>query len=220
MKIVSISDVHMATRNLARMSEVLRDTNLVIVAGDLTNFGGIEDARKVLDEVRAYCHNVLAVPGNLDQAETFPFFEREGIALHGKGIVVEGIGIFGCGGSNFSPFKTPSEFSEDEIYSVLRRGYEEVRTARPLLMVCHPPPFETKCDRIASGTAVGSTAARKFIEEFAPDVCISGHIHESAAIDTIGSTTVLNAGAFRDGGYIVVEKNSGRLDARLEFLRS
>ena len=218
MKIVSISDVHMATRNLARMREVMRDTDLVIVAGDLTNFGGIDDARKVLDDVRTHCKNVLAVPGNLDQPETFAFFEREGIALHGRGIVIEGIGIFGCGGSNFSPFKTPSEFSEDEIYAVLKRGYEDVRTVRPLLMVCHPPPFETKCDRITGGKAVGSTAARRFIEEFAPDVCISGHIHESAGVDTIGPTTVLNAGAFKGGGYIVVQKNGHRLDAKLEFL--
>ena|SRR5579872_1166074 len=220
MKIISISDVHMATGNLARMSEVMRDANLVIVAGDLTNFGGIDDARRVLDAVHAHCKNLLAVPGNLDQPETFAFFEREGIALHGKGVIVEGIGIFGCGGSNFSPFKTPSEFSEDEIYAVLRRGYEEVREVRPLLMVCHPPPFETKCDRIKSGAPVGSPAARKFIEEVAPDVCISGHIHESAGVDTIGPTTVLNAGAFKAGGYIVVEKNGARLDARVEFLRA
>ena len=197
MKIISISDVHMATRNLNRMREVMRDADLVIVAGDLTNFGGIEDARKVLDAVRAQCKNVLAVPGNLDQPETFAFFEREGIALHGNGIVIEGIGIFGCGGSNISPFKTPSEFSEDEIYAVLRRGYEAVSKVRPLLMVCHPPPFETKCDRITSGKAVGSPAARKFIEEFAPDVCICGHIHESAGVDKIGPTAVLNAGAFK-----------------------
>jgi Icc-related predicted phosphoesterase len=52
MKIVSISDVHMATRNLGRMSEVWRECDLAIIAGDLTNFGGVDDARKVLDDVR------------------------------------------------------------------------------------------------------------------------------------------------------------------------
>ncbi len=218
MKIVSISDVHMATRNLARMSEVMRDTDLVIIAGDLTNFGGVDDARTVLNAVRAWCKNVLAVPGNLDKAETFGFMEREGIALHGKGIVVDGVGIFGCGGSNLTPFKTPSEFSEEEIFAALMRGYEQVREVRPLLMVCHAPPFETKCDRIRSGAAVGSPAARKFIEEFKPEVCISGHIHESAAVDAIGATTVLNAGPFKGGGYIVVRIEGKRVDARLEFL--
>ena len=85
-------------------------------------------------------------------------------------------------------------------------------------MVCHTPPFNTKCDRLMNGTAVGSTAARRFIEEVRPEVCISGHIHESAAVDTIGPTTVLNAGPFKGGGYIVVTSKDGKLDARLEFL--
>jgi uncharacterized protein len=218
MKIVSFGDVHMATRNLARMGDVMRDTDLVIVSGDLTNFGGSADAGKVIDDVREACRSVLALPGNLDQADVIPFFEREGIALHGRGLVREGIGIFGCGGSNITPFKTPTELTEDEIYQTLMRGYAQVRDARPLLMVCHTPPFETRCDRIAGGRAVGSTAARRFIEEFKPDLCISGHIHESAGVDTIGPTTIINAGPFKDGGYIVVQATGGRLDVRLEFL--
>jgi Icc-related predicted phosphoesterase len=218
MKIVSFGDVHMATRNLARMSEVMRDTDLVIVSGDLTNFGGSADAGKVIDDVRGVCRRVLALPGNLDQADVIPFLEREGIALHGRGVVIEGVGIFGCGGSNITPFKTPMELSEDEIYQTLMRGYAAVRDVRPLLMVCHTPPFETRCDRIVGGRAVGSTAARRFIEEIKPDVCISGHIHEAAGVDTIGPTTIVNAGPFKGGGYIVVRAADGRLDARLEFL--
>ena len=218
MKIISFGDVHMATRNLARMGDVMRDCDLVIVSGDLTNFGGPAEARKVLDDVRAACPNVLALPGNLDQRDVIPYLEEEGIALHGRGRIVDGVGIFGCGGSNITPFGTPTELSETEIYEKLCAGYEMVRDARPLLMICHTPPYETKCDRIMSGAAVGSTAARRFISEVKPDVCISGHIHESAGVDTIGPTTIVNAGPFKDGGYIVVRAADGRLDARLEFL--
>jgi hypothetical protein len=219
MKIISFGDVHMATRNLARMEAELRDCDLIIVSGDLTNFGGVADARKVLDAVRGACPNVLALSGNLDQPEVIPFLEQEGIALHGRGYVIGGIGIFGCGGSNITPFATPTELTEDEIYSTLRSGYEAVRDTRPLLMICHTPPFDTKCDRIMSGRPVGSTAARRFIEEVKPDVCISGHIHESAGVDSIGPTRIFNAGPFKGGGYIVVRGEAGApLDARLEFL--
>src|SRR2546430_10031587 len=77
-------------------------------------------------------------------------------------------------------------------------------------MVCHTPPYETKCDRIVGGKAVGSPAARRFIEEVKPDVCISGHIHESAGVDKIGPTTILNAGPFKGGGYIVRPSPNGR----------
>ncbi|MGH7863366.1 MAG: metallophosphoesterase [Candidatus Binataceae bacterium] len=218
MKIISFGDVHMATRNLGRMTGILRDADLIIVSGDLTNFGGADDARKVIDDVRRACPNVLALPGNLDNREVIPFLEREGIALHGIGLVRDGVAIFGCGGSNITPFNTPTELSEDEIYETLVRGYQLVKDHRPLLMICHPPPFDTKCDRIRSGKPVGSTAARRFIQEFMPDVCISGHIHESAGVDHIGPTTILNAGPFKGGGYIVVNTRERGLDARLEFL--
>jgi Icc-related predicted phosphoesterase len=217
-KIVSFGDVHMATRNLERMGEVMRDTDLVIVSGDLTNFGGAAQARKVLSEVRRVCTKVLALPGNLDQREVIPLLEEEGVALHGKGTVIGGVGIFGCGGSNTTPFDTPTELTEDEIYSTLRAGYEQVRAQRPLLMICHTPPFDTKCDRIVNGTPVGSTAARRFIEEVQPEVCVSGHIHESAGADSIGATRIFNAGPFKGGGYVVVRAEGGKLDARLEFL--
>jgi Icc-related predicted phosphoesterase len=218
MKLVSFGDVHMATRNLERMDAELRDTDLIVISGDLTNFGGPDDARKVLDAARHACTKVLALPGNLDRREVIPYLEEERVALHGRGTVIDGVAIFGCGGSNITPFHTPTELTEDEIYETLRRGYQEVKDRRPLLMVCHTPPFNTRCDRLMNGTAVGSTAARRFIEEVRPEVCISGHIHESAAVDTIGPTTVLNAGPFKGGGYIVVTSKDGKLDARLEFL--
>jgi Icc-related predicted phosphoesterase len=163
MKIVSFGDVHMATRNLDRMSEVMHDTNLVIVSGDLTNFGGADDAYKVIDEVRRRCPRMLALPGNLDQREVIQFLEVEGVALHGKGIVIDGVGIFGCGGSNITPFRTPTELTEDEIYEVLMRGYAEVRNCRPLLMICHTPPFETKCDRIIDWP--DDSAQRRTVQE-------------------------------------------------------
>src|SRR5208283_519481 len=99
MKIISFGDVHMATRNLDRMGEVMRDCDLIIVSGDLTNFDGIGDAGKALAEVRRACPAVLALSGNLDRREVIPFLEGDGVALHGKGLVKEGVGIFGCGGS-------------------------------------------------------------------------------------------------------------------------
>src|SRR5258708_26866651 len=108
MKIVSFGDVHMATRNLDRMGEIMRDTDLVMLSGDLTNFGGADDARIVIDAARQSCEHVLAVPGNLDREEVFPWLEAERIALHAKGLVVNGVAIFGCGGSNLTPFHTPS----------------------------------------------------------------------------------------------------------------
>jgi 3',5'-cyclic AMP phosphodiesterase CpdA len=62
MKIVSFGDVHMATRNLARMRAELRDTDLIVVSGDLTNFGGADDAREVIEAVRRECATCSLFP--------------------------------------------------------------------------------------------------------------------------------------------------------------
>jgi Icc-related predicted phosphoesterase len=52
--------------------------------------------------------------------------------------------------------------------------------------------------------------------QYKPDVCISGHIHESRGTDKIGNTIVLNAGMFRDGWYIEVVIDKGSLSAALK----
>ena len=61
---------------------------------------------------------------------------------------------------------------------------------------------------------------RAFIETERPDVAVVGHIHEGRGTDRVGSTLVLNAGALRDGGYVVVEEDDACLTAELRTLRA
>ncbi len=70
-----------------------------------------------------------------------------------------------------------------------------------LICIVHNPPKDTKVDTISAGIHVGSALYRQFIETYQPLVCVSGHIHESAAIDTIGNTTLINPGALAEGKY-------------------
>ena len=140
--------------------------------------------------------------------------------MHGDARRFGDLGIFGCGGSNVTPFHTPTELSDAEIGLLLERGYAAVKDAPHLLMLCHTPPAHTATDRITSGLHVGSLAVRAFIEAHQPAVCITGHIHESAGVDRIGRTTVVNAGALGAGGYIVVEAACDGLQAELRRVTS
>lgn len=218
MRIVSYGDIHMSLRNIERLAPELRAADLVILSGDLTNFGGVREATQVLDATQRHARAVLALSGNLDHLEVIDLLRTRGISLHGECRRIGDLGIFGCGGSSLTPFHTPTELSEEEIGALLERGYGDVADAPHVLMVCHTPPAHTATDRIASGQHVGSPTVRAFIEEHQPDVCISGHIHESANVDRIGRTTVANAGAFRDGGYIVVTADADGLTAELKYL--
>jgi len=219
-RLVCFGDVHLAFRAIDRLGPVLRAADWAIITGDLTHFGDPPDAFRVVDAVRAHCPNVLAVTGNLDMPWVIDAFRAAGISLHGEGRRFGDLGVFGCGGSNITPMDTPTELEETELDAVLARGHAAVADAHRRLMICHTPPYDTTLDRLMNGTPVGSPAVRRFIETHAPDVAVVGHIHEGRGVERLGATLVLNAGALRDGGYVVVEDDGTTLAARLERLRA
>lgn len=218
MRIVSFGDIHMSLRTIERLAPELATADLVILSGDLTNFGGPEEAEEVLAATQRHARAVLAVSGNLDRPAVIDFLHERGVSLHGQARRIGDLGIFGCGGSNLTPFGTPTEFSEEQIGAFLDQGFEQVRKAPHVLMVCHTPPAHTATDRIASGQHAGSPRVRTFIEEHQPEVCITGHIHESAGIDHLGRTSVVNAGTLHEGGYIVVSLSPAGLQVELKRL--
>ena len=214
-RLVCFGDIHMALRAIERMAPVLREADVAILTGDITNFGDPPDAFQVVEAVRAHCQTVWAVTGNLDMAWVIDAFRDAGISLHGESRRLGSLGVFGCGGSNITPMDTPTEFEEHELADVLSRGHASVADAPRRLMICHTPPFDSRLDRLVNGTPVGSPAVRRFIETHEPDVAVVGHIHEGRGVDRVGRTLVLNPGALRDGGYVVVDDDGKTLHAAL-----
>ena len=219
MRFVCFGDIHMALRPIERMAPLLAGADAAILTGDLTNFGDPPDAFRVVDAVRARCPTVWAVTGNLDMAWVIDAFRDAGISLHGEARRVGDLGIFGCGGSNVTPMDTPTELEEHELAGVLEQAHAGVADAPRRLMICHTPPYRTALDRLMNGTPVGSPAVREFIERRRPDVAVVGHIHEGRGTDRVGDTLVLNPGALRDGGYVLVEDDGTGLRAELRSWR-
>jgi uncharacterized protein len=218
-RLVCFGDIHMAFRAIERLAPALREADCAILTGDLTHFGDPPDAFRVVDAVRAHCPNVLAVTGNLDMPWVIDAFRTAGISLHGEGRRLGRLGLFGCGGSNITPMDTPTELEEEELRNVLERGHAEVADAPCRVMICHTPPYDTRLDRLLNGTPVGSPAVRAFLEARQPDLAIVGHIHEGRGMDRVGGTLVLNAGALRDGGFVLVEDDGQALRAELQSFR-
>jgi len=220
MRFVCFGDIHMAFRAIARLGPVLADADVAILTGDLTNFGDPPDAAEVIEAVQQHCPVVLAVTGNLDMPTIIDALHERGISLHGVGRRFGDLGVFGCGGSNITPMDTPTELEESELTTVLERAHGAVADAPRRLMICHTPPYDTRLDRLVNGTPVGSPAVRAFIEAHSPDIAIVGHIHEGRGVDQVGATRVLNAGALRDGGYVVVDDDGTRITAELKSWRT
>ncbi len=174
--------------------------------GDLTHFGHAAQAARVLDAFRRINPQVLAVPGNVDHPDVLDLLVSEGVSLHGSHRVLEDqVGVAGLGASAPTPFGTPMEISEEEIYRQLGAPLRAIGGCAVRLMISHTPPRGTRVDRVRLGFHAGSRSVRRLIEEHSPDLLLCGHIHEAAGEDTLGRTRVLNPGPFGRGGYVWVE---------------
>lgn len=217
MRIIGFGDIHMDTGRVENIPGI-HSADCIIITGDITNFGSREDAATVLDILKSLNSNILAVAGNLDQPDVAVFLDEKGISLHSTGIMLDNIGLMGLGGSNYTPFNTPYEFSEDELANFLESGFTRINGAQDFILVSHAPPVHTKTDILTNGKHVGSRAVRKFIEEKQPRLCLTGHIHEAPGKDHIGRTLVLNPGMIKNGGYIEILYKNNELSATLSFL--
>ena len=222
MRILSLSDIHGNLKFVSSVCNRLQDVELVLLTGDLTHFGGREEASKIVDAVRSCNSSVLAVSGNCDRPDVEKYLREENLSIHGVGVIKENMVFIGLGGSLPAPGRTPNELSEDEIARLLkgamnrlRKTEEESESSLPLILVAHQPPKDTVADRIHTGNHVGSSAVRSFIERWAPLVCFTGHIHEGRGTDTIGSTLIVNPGPARHSYFAFVDTSQNPVQVSL-----
>jgi uncharacterized protein len=165
--------------------------------------------------------HIYAQPGNDDD-------DVVDDALNGKHVTnVEGsvvrIGdyqLLSSAWGNPSPWQTPREMGEDELFEMLSRIADNLTPGVPTIFNIHIPPFDSGLDSgpqtsgvdehgqvIVKKTAgmilqgpVGSKAVRRLIEEHQPVLSLHSHIHESKNAKKIGRTICINPGAeYQDG---------------------
>jgi Icc-related predicted phosphoesterase len=213
---IALGDIHENLTYLPGIPQLDRAQH-VLISGDLTNCGDRRKAAGIINKIKEYNPRVLAQIGNMDLADVDRFFTEQGINTHARGVDLgHGVWLMGLGYSLPTPFHTPSEENEEVFTQWLEQAHASCGRYEHLILMSHNPPIDTTTDIITSGMHVGSQAVRDFIEKVQPDVCITGHIHESRSMDRIGRTVIVNPGSFAAGGYVLVEKQDGRMQVRLE----
>ncbi len=215
---IAFGDIHNDTSRLAHIPE-LPEADGIIVTGDMTICGGIEEVKQVLAPILQQKERVFAQIGNMDLAEVTPWLVENKLNLHTEThAIAPDVAMFGVGASTITPFSTPSEFPESSFAAWLDECWEKAGKYQKSILISHNPPKDTLCDVIGDNVHVGSTAVREFIEKNQPDICICGHIHEARNTDSIGRTTIINPGNFSAGGYVVLRYTNGELSAELKVL--
>ena len=201
MRILAVADVHGSSEAKKRInSQIMEYTpNIVVVCGDITQFGPPEWARDFLDGISL---KTLAISGNCDPRGVLEAIEdSQAILLHGKKVEISGYTFVGLGGSNATPFNTPFELTEDEIYSALN----DLMVERAVLMV--HAPSKGHLDKTAISDDLGSQAIADIVSKFSPRLVISAHIHEARGVEREGKTTYVNPGPASRGYAAVIDLN-------------
>ncbi|MGH9716904.1 MAG: metallophosphoesterase family protein [Candidatus Acidiferrales bacterium] len=189
MKILIFSDIHGDLRALERI--MARPADLYIAAGDLATFRrGLARCGEVLAPLR---ERLWVLPGNHEtHDDTRSLCERHGfVDFHRQAKTLNGTKWAGLGYSNITPFKTPGEYSEEQIADALA-AFDGIGN---LYLVVHFPPYNTKLDEFAPGKHAGSPMLREWVEHAKPTFLFCGHIHETAGeSDLLGATQCINVG--------------------------
>lgn len=212
MKILVISDIHGSTENIGKLENVFKECDLVLFGGDFARFNHAETGKPALEALRKSHDSVFAVLGNCDEGEFISELEDADMSVQKSMVFTDSLVIAGSGGGSKFSGDTPFERTEDELlgdFDVIKNSIEQIHDedgkCSSLILIMHNPPKDTKADMIPGGIHVGSEKLRNFIEEVQPLLVVTGHIHESAGIDKIGNTTVVNPGALLEGKYSIVE---------------
>ncbi len=202
MKALFISDMHGEEAALEKLKGIRRDYDLVVCAGD------IGESVSFLGEFFSLGGELYAIPGNNDPPSMEQIAGKHW--LHGKRVELGGgVNMVGFGYSPPTPFGTPGEMEEGEIYSQMGKLPIDGKT----ILVTHAPP-KGVLDEVCGGVHAGSTAVRRIVEEKAPLVLVCGHIHEAEGKEKVGETTVLKLAPAKNMRGGVVEITDGRATVR------
>jgi hypothetical protein len=219
LKVVVVSDFHgnmEAFRKAAVKAQQIH-ADVIIIPGDITDFGSVQSAKKLLSPLVKLRLPIFFVPGNCDPPVLARFSSENIRCLHGSCVTYGNFILAGVGGGPISPFNTPFEMTETEIMQVLTQSSQRCQPKLWQILVSHTPPKDTKLDAAFSGEHVGSSSVRQYIEDRQPSIVFCGHIHEAKGIDRIGNTIIVNPGPARHN-QCAIARIDEEIDVKLDRL--
>jgi Icc-related predicted phosphoesterase len=176
----------------------------------------LELAAERLDDTEVRC---FMMPGNDDPPGVDTSIEHAARveACDDRIVEFDGHTMVSLGYSNRTPFDSPRELDEEELYRRVDALAQTLDDPSRAIFNLHVPPYDSGLDTAAeldehlsvvmAGSEpkmipVGSTAVRELIERYQPLLGLHGHVHESAGAMRIGRTLCINPGSDYHTGRI------------------
>lgn len=164
--------------------------NFCFIAGDITNFGTINDLENVLKLIAKYIAKTYFVLGNCDP-KVDNTFSSPATLLESHFYKLDFFTVLGFGTHKPKIKKAPLR--------KLRKRQEKV------CLITHVPPYGTEADLVSLNRHRGSLEVRKVLEKYTNIFLhIAGHIHESPAISRINDCILVNPGPVTVGNYAII----------------
>lgn len=215
MKLLIMSDIHRRF-DMFRAEDMpdSREIDVVVVAGDITNYGKVKRTATIyslydwecaslwmryLD--KKYPGRLLWVPGNHDinvESCDLPGF------MLGLNRLATRAGFAFIGSSLSTAFDAPrlaevwahttADMATDmKHWDQQARVYTQSADFKdyPLIVVSHCPPLGY-CDLAHGNRHIGSPGLTQFVRTFQPRLVICGHVHEAVGEAMLGETRIIN----------------------------
>jgi Icc-related predicted phosphoesterase len=209
MKILAAADIHGSQYrlNLVLKNVEIHRPDLVIICGDITQFGPGEHATNFLNQIPV---ETFAIPGNIDTYEVDEGISASrAINLHLRRIERQGISFIGMGR------ESPSSLTDIVIADEKEKKPVNTIVDEKSVLVTHFPPYKLQ-DSIFLGTHGGSKVLRQLVDAYHPRLVLCGHIHEDPGMTNAGKTTVVNCSLGKRTEGAIVEINDTMKIALLE----
>ncbi len=219
LRIAATGDIHCRDSNreaiVSSFAALDDDVDLVLVAGDLTSHGRLEEAEILCEAAAATAAPVYAVLGNhdwhADEAEAIlrrlgeggvEMLDRRASVCRVGEVEVGIVGLKGFVGG-FAPRHLP-DFGEPSLRAVyaeateevqaLEEGLREIATCPLRIVLLHYAPVEATLEGEPREIWVflGSDRLAAPILEHGPDLVLHGHAHAGSPDGLIGETPVHN----------------------------
>ncbi len=190
--VLILSDIHgqMITLKSILEKNQKKGINFCFIAGDITNFGTINDLENVLKLITKYIAKTYFVLGNCDP-KVDKTFSSPATLLESHFYKLDFFTVLGFGTHKPKIKKAPLK--------KLRKRQEKV------CLITHVPPYGTKADYVSFNRHRGSLEVRNVLEKYSNVFLhISGHIHESPTISKTNNCTIINPGPVTIGNYAII----------------